>query len=94
MFHVDFIGLNREGTAEFYLYHVLWSIPTPAYPEPYVTVSVFFCIAASRVQPPHFPVDVSLLCIFSALSLFSLSCTQDLRRDFDREQVDLDNIAF
>ncbi|EFN73285.1 hypothetical protein EAG_16364 [Camponotus floridanus] len=57
MFHVDFIGLNREGTAEFYLYHVLWSIPTPAYPEPYVTVSVFFCIAASRVQPPHFPVD-------------------------------------
>lgn len=73
MFHVDFIGLNREGTAEFYLYQVLWSIPTPAYPEPYVTVSVFFCIAASRVQPSHFPVDVSLLCIFSALSLLVLS---------------------
>ncbi|XP_032688932.1 A-kinase anchor protein 14-like, partial [Odontomachus brunneus] len=59
MFHVEFIGLNREGTAEFYTYQVLWSIPTPAYPEPYVTVSVFFYIAASRVQPPHFPVDVS-----------------------------------
>ncbi|KYQ52140.1 hypothetical protein ALC60_08755 [Trachymyrmex zeteki] len=58
MFHVKFISLNKEGTAEFYVYHVLWSIPTPAYPEPYVTVSVFFCIAASRVQPPHFPVDV------------------------------------
>ncbi|XP_011705970.1 PREDICTED: A-kinase anchor protein 14-like, partial [Wasmannia auropunctata] len=68
MFHVKFIGLNREGTAEFYMYQVLWSIPTPAYPEPYVTVSVYFCIVASRVQPPHFPVDVSLLCIFSALS--------------------------
>ncbi|XP_025994998.1 A-kinase anchor protein 14-like [Solenopsis invicta] len=59
MFHVKFIGLNREGTAEFYIYQVLWSIPTPAYPEPYVTVSVFFYIAASRVQPPHFPVDVT-----------------------------------
>ncbi|CAL1685983.1 unnamed protein product [Lasius platythorax] len=59
MFYVNFIGLNREGTAEFYMYQVLWSIPTPAYPEPYVTVSVFFCIAASRVQPPHFPVDVT-----------------------------------
>lgn len=73
MFHVKFIGLNREGTTEFYIYQVLWSIPTPAYPEPYVTVSVFFCIATSRVQPPHFPVDVSLLCIFSALSPCALS---------------------
>ncbi|KYN05458.1 A-kinase anchor protein 14 [Cyphomyrmex costatus] len=59
MFHVQFISLNKEGTAEFYMYHVLWSIPTSAYPEPYVTVSVFFCIVASRVQPPHFPVDVT-----------------------------------
>lgn len=68
MFHVEFIGLDRERTAEFYMYQVLWSIPTPAYPEPYVTVSVFFYIVASRVHPPHFPVDVSLLCIFSAPS--------------------------
>ncbi|XP_024879002.1 A-kinase anchor protein 14-like [Temnothorax curvispinosus] len=59
MFHAKFIGLNRERTTEFYMYQVLWSIPTPAYPEPYVTVSVFFSIAASRVQPPHFPVDVT-----------------------------------
>lgn len=68
MFHVKFISLSREGTAEFYTYQVLWSIPTPMYPEPYVTVSVFFYIVASRVQPPYFPVDVSLLCIFSAPS--------------------------
>ncbi|KYM75751.1 A-kinase anchor protein 14 [Atta colombica] len=59
MFRVKFICLNKENTTEFYMYHVLWSIPTPAYPEPYVTVSVFFCIAASRVQPPYFPVDVT-----------------------------------
>ncbi|KAG5308203.1 AKA14 protein, partial [Acromyrmex insinuator] len=59
MFYAKFISLNKEGTIEFYMYHVLWSIPTPAYPEPYVTVSVFFCIAASCVQPPHFPVDVT-----------------------------------
>lgn len=85
MFHVDFIGLNREGTAEFYLYHVLWSIPTPAYPEPYVTVSVFFCIAASRVQPPHFPVDVSLLCIFSALFPFSLLLVRKIYAEISTE---------
>ncbi|KYN40774.1 A-kinase anchor protein 14 [Trachymyrmex septentrionalis] len=59
MFSVKFISLNKEDTTEFYVYHVLWSIPTPAYPEPYVTVSVYFCIAASRMQPPHFPVDVT-----------------------------------
>ncbi|RLU18239.1 hypothetical protein DMN91_008595 [Ooceraea biroi] len=59
MFHVEFVALSREATAEFYTYRVLWSVPTPAYPEPYVTVSVFVHVAASRVQPPHFPVDVS-----------------------------------
>ncbi|KAG7189591.1 hypothetical protein KM043_017278 [Ampulex compressa] len=59
MFHIEFVGLKAEDDTEFYTYQVLWSIPTAAYPEPQVTVSVFFCIAASRVQPPHFPVDVT-----------------------------------
>ncbi|XP_033222777.1 uncharacterized protein LOC117176632 [Belonocnema kinseyi] len=36
-----------------------WSVPTPAYPEPRITVSVHFCIEASKVKPSPFPVDVT-----------------------------------
>ncbi|XP_054012813.1 A-kinase anchor protein 14 [Hylaeus anthracinus] len=59
MFHAFFIGLQRKNGTEFYTYQVLWSVPTPAYPEPQVTVSVFFYIAASPVYPSHYPIDVS-----------------------------------
>ncbi|XP_076385674.1 uncharacterized protein LOC100875372 isoform X2 [Megachile rotundata] len=60
MFHVSFISLTRQIHTEFYTYQVLWSVPTPIYPEPQVTVAVFFYVAASTIYPPHFPVDVSL----------------------------------
>lgn len=59
MYHIKFIGLETKRKTEFYTYQVLWSIPTPAYPEPYVTVTVFFFITASRLYPPYFPVHVS-----------------------------------
>ncbi|KAF3420713.1 hypothetical protein E2986_12782 [Frieseomelitta varia] len=59
MFHVNFMGLRRKNCVEIYMYQVLWSVPTPAYPEPQVTVSVHFYIATSHIYPSHFPVDVS-----------------------------------
>ncbi|XP_076242312.1 A-kinase anchor protein 14 [Calliopsis andreniformis] len=59
MFHASFIGLEVKNSTEFYTYEVLWSIPTPAYPEPQVTVSVFFYIASSSSYPNDFPVDVT-----------------------------------
>ncbi|CAK9803471.1 A-kinase anchor protein 14 [Anthophora plagiata] len=59
MFHATFIGLRYRNTIEVCTYQVLWSVPTPAYPEPQVTVSVFFYIAQSRVYPAEFPVDVT-----------------------------------
>nr|XP_034177283.1 A-kinase anchor protein 14-like [Osmia lignaria] len=59
MFYVSFMRLTRKYSTEFYTYQVLWSVPTPAYPEPQVTVSVFFYVATSKIYPSHFPVDVT-----------------------------------
>lgn len=59
MFHATFIGLEFKNSTEFYTYEVLWSVPTPAYPEPQVTVGVYFYIATSLYYPSHFPIDVS-----------------------------------
>ncbi|XP_043586817.1 A-kinase anchor protein 14-like [Bombus pyrosoma] len=61
MFHVNFMGLQYKYNIEIYTYQVLWSVPTPAYPEPQVTVSVFFHIASNHTYPPHFPLDVSYI---------------------------------
>ncbi|XP_015429999.1 PREDICTED: A-kinase anchor protein 14-like [Dufourea novaeangliae] len=58
MFHTTFIGLKYEVGTEIYMYQVLWSVPTPAYPEPQVTVSVNFYIMANHSHPPHYPVNV------------------------------------
>ncbi|XP_076763489.1 uncharacterized protein LOC143430888 isoform X2 [Xylocopa sonorina] len=57
MFHATFISLQYKNAVEIYSYQILWSVPTPAYPEPQVTVSVYFYIAVSHVYPPLFPVD-------------------------------------
>ncbi|XP_076170806.1 A-kinase anchor protein 14 [Ptiloglossa arizonensis] len=59
MFHATFIGLEHKLGTEFYTYEILWSVPTPAYPEPQVTVSVFFYIATNPIYPRHYPIDVS-----------------------------------
>nr|XP_033331951.1 A-kinase anchor protein 14-like [Megalopta genalis] len=59
MFHVVFVGLNFKTDIEYYTYEVLWSVPCPAYPEPQVTVSVFFYVARHISYPPHYPVHVS-----------------------------------
>ena len=53
------------------MYEVVWSVPTPAYPEPQVTVSVYFYIEASKVKPSSFPVDVSLCFCLLILSVFN-----------------------
>nr|XP_031826509.1 A-kinase anchor protein 14 [Nomia melanderi] len=58
MFHATFIGLHCRRGTEFYTYEVLWSIPTPAYPEPLVTVSVFFHISTNSNYPSHYPIDI------------------------------------
>ncbi|XP_017759674.1 PREDICTED: A-kinase anchor protein 14-like [Eufriesea mexicana] len=59
MFHVNFLGLQFKNTIEIYTYQILWSVPTPVYPEPQVTVSVYFYIGTSHIYPPHYPVDVT-----------------------------------
>ena len=59
MFYVEFVHIKSDVWSHSYIYEVIWSVPTPAYPEPQVTVSVHFCIEASKVKPSSFPVDVS-----------------------------------
>ncbi|XP_026673256.1 A-kinase anchor protein 14-like [Ceratina calcarata] len=61
MFHVNFIGLQYKSNVEIYTYQVIWSVPTPAYPEPQVTANVYFYVVASRVYPPLYPVDVTYI---------------------------------
>lgn len=59
MYNVEFIALKADQFSEFFLYEVKWSVPTPEYPIPQVTASVFFSIEARHVEPKSFPVDVS-----------------------------------
>lgn len=59
MFNVEFISLFAENNINYYKYEVIWSVPTKSYPEPQVTVSVFFHIAINLDYPAHYPVDVS-----------------------------------
>ncbi|CAL7940349.1 unnamed protein product [Xylocopa violacea] len=61
MFHATFISLQYKNSVEIYSYQILWSVPTPAYPEPQVTVSVYFYIAISHIYPPLFPADVTYI---------------------------------
>lgn len=60
-FYAEFIGLVSDGSSDFYSYQVRWSVPTPAYPEPQVTVSVFFTVEATKNKYPNCPVEVSPL---------------------------------
>lgn len=59
MFHINFIGLQHKQRVEIFTYQVIWSVPTPEFPEPMVTVSVYFHVAISYIYPPHYPADVS-----------------------------------
>ncbi|XP_043795960.1 A-kinase anchor protein 14-like [Apis laboriosa] len=59
MFHINFIGLQYKQRVEIFTYQVIWSVPTPEFPEPMVTVSVYFYVAISYIYPPHYPADIT-----------------------------------
>ncbi|KAK2579893.1 hypothetical protein KPH14_007573 [Odynerus spinipes] len=59
MFSVEFMNLSAIDFTDLYSFEVIWSVPTPAYPEPQVTVSVFFTVAVDLNHPSHYPPDVT-----------------------------------
>ncbi|XP_023289659.1 A-kinase anchor protein 14-like [Orussus abietinus] len=64
LFLVEFSRMNSKDSTTVYIYEVLWSVPTAAYPEPQVTVSVFFCIETSifdSQRAPRFPEQVTYI---------------------------------
>lgn len=48
---IDYIKQESDTISDYHIYEVKWSIPTPKYPIPQATVSVFFKIQVSRVVP-------------------------------------------
>ncbi|XP_012255529.2 A-kinase anchor protein 14-like [Athalia rosae] len=59
LYNVEFIALKANESSDFFLYEVKWSVPTPEYPIPQVTASVFFTIEAPRVKEESRPVEVT-----------------------------------
>lgn len=58
MFHVEFLHTKSNFESFSYIYEVLWSVPTPAYPEPKVTVSVYFDLETCKTNPSSCPIKV------------------------------------
>lgn len=68
MFHVRFVRLCKSPKSEIYVYQVIWSCPIAAYPEPQVTVSVFFFIEADNTQDPSDFVHVIYKLMFKLIN--------------------------
>ncbi|CAG9860675.1 unnamed protein product [Phyllotreta striolata] len=56
---INFRRIDSDSTSDYYEYEVVFAIPTPMYPIPQGTVSLYFKYELSRTKPAHCPVDIT-----------------------------------
>ncbi|KAJ4434431.1 hypothetical protein ANN_22993 [Periplaneta americana] len=58
---INLVEWQMDAACDFYVYKVMWSMPTKTYPTPYAVASMFFTFEVSRIKPAYCPVEVKFV---------------------------------
>ncbi|CAH2215502.1 jg13067, partial [Pararge aegeria aegeria] len=54
MYFLKYIGSSKDECSQYYYFEAVFSQPTPEYPIPQATASVFFRVEDRQIDPPEF----------------------------------------